>query len=219
MNTDIYREHYVRTYITVWTTPAAAAETRRNSVSSTTKHYYYYYYYLASKLKDEFSLRRQTSDKTNSNCTKQRPKRCQQTRCLRVVSIRTLSMGNVFFGKAVFIGHPYLLQRVLGEFTRVRRGFVLHRPVRRWGGRSGDADTGELPVMLLWRRWPVFHPRGSSGQMEMTCDASSRSLCTLCGVTCSLLGATSKTDRNDCSSSATQILLNRKLCIMCACLK
>lgn len=39
-------------------------------------------------------------------------------KCRHVV-IRTLSLRNVFLGKAIFTRHPYFLERVLGELTRI----------------------------------------------------------------------------------------------------
>lgn len=75
---------------------------------------------------------------------------------LRHVVIRTFPLGNVFFRKAIFTRHPDLLQRVLGEFARVWRCFLLHR-VFVWSGGSRERNTGLFPVMLLWH-WPVFHP-------------------------------------------------------------
>lgn len=51
--------------------------------------------------------------------------RANANNCRHVV-IRTLSLRNVFFGKAIFTRHPDLLQGVLGEFPRNGRRFVLH---------------------------------------------------------------------------------------------
>lgn len=69
------------------------------------------------------------------------------SQCRHVV-IRTLSLRNVFFWKAIFTRHPDLLERVLRQFSRVRRRLVFHRAFA--GGGSGRGGiTGPFPVMLL----------------------------------------------------------------------
>lgn len=131
-------------------------------------------------------------------------------KCRHVV-IPTLPLRNVLFWKAIFTRHPDLLKRVLGEFARIRLRFVLHR-VFAGEGSGRDRNTGSFPVVLPWR-WPVFHQR-CSARMEITKDpVVSLSLLSLSlplsrGITC--FCQATQPDRNDQSSGATQLLLNRK---------
>lgn len=137
---------------------------------------------------------------TNANC--------------RHVVLRTLSLRNVFFRKAIFTRHPDLLEWVLGEFPRIWRCFVLHS-VLRWGGGGRGGNTGPFPVMLLWR-WPVFHPRCSAG-MEA---AVSTGIFSVLVSRAPLWPQRRPTvGRNDRSTGAAHLLLSRKWRELCGVLR